>query len=407
MTSPAPRSRSVARWLKRGLLIAAALGLALLLAMAFRPRPVPADVVEVARGPLVVTVHEDGRARVKNRHVVSAPLSGSLARPELHPGDAVEAGTVIARIVPLDAPLLDVRSKSQAEARVAAALAAQRQARAQVERARAAREFAQANAERMRQVVEHGAATELQREQAELQFRTAAAELESARFGAQVADSEVRMARAVLGRLSGTGPSSEDQLEVPAPVTGRVLKVIQESEGVVQLGAPLVELADPGALEIVVDVLTGDAVRIQPGNRVVLDRWGGPALDGRVRLVEPSAFSRTSALGVEEQRVNVIIDIVAPRERWEALGDGYRVEAHIVVWESADVVQVPPSSLFRHGEGWAVYRVDGDVVRLVPVKVGERTPSAVQVTEGLSAGSEVVAHPSDRIRDAVAIAARR
>src|SRR5690606_18320961 len=202
MTSPAPRSRSFVRWLKRVLLSSAILATIVVLVLAFQPRPVPADVVEVKRGPLVVTVHEDGRARVKNRHVVSAPLSGSLARPELHPGDAVEAGTVIARIVPLDAPLLDVRSRSQAEARVAAALAAQRQARALVERAEAAREFAQVNAERMRQVADRGVATELQREQAELQLRTATAELESARFGAQVADSEVRMARAVLGRLT-------------------------------------------------------------------------------------------------------------------------------------------------------------------------------------------------------------
>jgi len=185
------------------------------------------------------------------------------------------------------------------------------------------------------------------------------------------------------------------------------LKVIQESEGVVQLGTPLLELADPGALEVVADVLTGDAVRISPGNRVVLDRWGGPALEGRVRLVEPSAFSRTSALGVEEQRVNVIIDLVAPREQWASLGDGYRVEAHIVVWEAADVVQVPPSSLFRHGDGWAVYQVEGELVRLVPVKIGERTPSAVQITEGLAPGAEVVAHPSDRIRDGVAVAPRR
>ncbi len=407
MTSSAPRSRSFFRWLKRGLLISAALALIVVLILAFQPRAVPADVVEVKRGPLVVTVHEDGRARVKNRHVVSAPLSGSLARPELHPGDAVEAGTIIARIVPLDAPLLDVRSRSQAEARVAASLAAQRQARALVERAQAAREFAQINAERMRQVADRGVATELQREQAELQLRTATAELESARFGAQVADSEVRMARAVLGRLTGQGTTNEDQLEVPAPVTGRVLKVIQESEGVVQLGTPLLELADPGALEVVADVLTGDAVRISPGNRVVLDRWGGPGLEGRVRLVEPSAFSRTSALGVEEQRVNVIIDLVAPRDQWATLGDGYRVEAHIVVWEAADVIQVPPSSLFRHGDGWAVYQVEGELVRLVPVKIGERTPSAVQIIDGLAPGAEVVAHPSDRIQDGVSVAARR
>jgi HlyD family secretion protein len=402
-----PQGRSFGRWLRRLLVAGALLSVAALIVVALMPDAVPVDVVEVTRAPLVVTVDEDGRARVKNRHVVSAPLSGSLARIELRPGDEVQAGKIIARIVPLEAPLLDVRSRGQAEARVAAALAAQRQAKAQIERAEAALEFAQSNAARMEQVTERGAGTQLQLEQARLQARTAAAELESARFGATVADYEVRMARAILGRLSGKGGAAEEQFEVPAPVTGRVLKVMQESEGVVQAGSPLLEIADPSALEVAVDVLTRDAVRIAPGNRVALDRWGGPTLDGRVRLVEPSAFSRTSALGVEEQRVNVVIDLIDPRERWAALGDGYRIEAHIVVWENEDVLQVPPSSLFRQDGGWAVYRVRDGRAELVPVTLGERTSRAVEVTSGLDAGDEVVAHPSDRVQGGVTIAPRR
>lgn len=408
-TSPRPPAskRSLVRWLGRFLAGGALLGLVVLIALAMMPDPVPVDVVEVSRAPLIVTVDEDGRARVKNRHVVSAPLSGSLARIELRPGDQVEAGKIIARIVPLEAPLLDVRSKGQAEARVAAAAAAQRQAKAQIERAQAALEFAQANAARMEQVIERGAGTQLQLEQARLEARTAAAELESARFGATVADYEVRMARALLGRLGGkTGPI-DDQFEVPAPVTGRVLKVMQESEGVVQAGSALVEIADPSALEVAVDVLTRDAVRIAPGNRVALDRWGGETLDGRVRLVEPSAFSRTSALGVEEQRVNVVIDLVDPRERWAALGDGYRIEAHIVVWETEDVLQVAPSSLFRHDGAWAAYRLRDGQAELAPVTLGERTSRAVQIVRGLEAGDEVVAHPSDRVHGGVQLTKRR
>lgn len=394
------------RWLKRGLALTAVLGVAVLVFLAARPRPVSVDLVPVTRAPLVVTVDEDGRARVKNRHVVSAPLSGSLARPELHAGDHVEQGQVIARIVPLQAPLLDVRSRSQAEARVAAALAARKQARAQVERARAALDFAKTNAGRIEHVVERGVGTEMQLEQARLQERTASAELESARFGAQVADYELRMAEAALGHLTGKRAGTEEQLDVPAPVTGRVLKVLQESEGVVQVGSALLELADPNALEIVVDVLTSDAVRIQPGQRALLDRWGGVPLEGRVRLVEPSAFSRTSALGVEEQRVNVIIDLISPRERWLDLGDGYRVEAHIVVWADDEVVQVPSSALFRHGTGWAAYRIEDDVARLVLVQLGERTPASVQILEGLHPGDEVIAHPSDRVHDGVSISRR-
>lgn len=394
------------RWLKRGVIVAVVLGVICLIAIVVRPRPISVDIVRVARGPLQVTVDEDGRARVKNRHVISAPLSGSLARPELDAGDHVKQGQVVARIVPLEAPLLDVRSRSQADARVAAALAAQRQARAQVERARAALDFAQTNRERIEHVVERGVGTEMQLEQARLQERTARADLESAQFGAQVADYELRMAQAVLGHLTGERAGAEEQLEVPAPVTGRVLKVIQESEGVVQVGSPLLELADPSALEIVVDVLTSDAVRILPGHRALLDRWGGPVLEGRVRLVEPSAFSRTSALGVEEQRVNVVIDLVSPPADWAALGDGYRVEAHIVVWSGEDVVQVPSSALFRHGSGWAAYRVEEGVARLTLVKLGERTPASVQILEGLKDGDEVIVHPSDRVRDGVSIARR-
>ena len=406
LARPSTRRRAFARHAKRILGLLLAVGLVALIVVAAIPRPVQVDVASLQHGAMQVTVDEDGRSRVKDRHVVSAPLTGSLARIELHPGDQVEGGQVVARILPLAAPLLDVRTRSEAEARVSAALAAQRQARAQIERAQAAMEFAKTNAARARELTASQVTTQQALEQALLGARTSSAELESARFGARVADSEVTMARAVLGRLAGKGAKREEQLEVPAPVAGRILRVMQESEGVVQMGAPLLELGDPQTLEIVVDVLTRDAVEIQPGARAIIDRWGGTPLDARVRLVEPSAFTRLSALGVEEQRVNVIIDIVAPREQWKSLGDGYRVEAHIVTWEEPRVLKVPASAVFRHESSWALFRADGGVARLTKVGIGKRTAREVQIVSGIAPPASVIVYPSDRVSDGVKVRTR-
>lgn len=400
------KSKVALRWAKRLVLLAFLAGLVALLVIASLPKPVPVEMAAVTEGALVVTIDEDGKSRVKDRYLMSAPLNGSLARVDVNPGDEVEEGQVLARIVPLESPLLDARSRSQAEARVAAALAAQRQAKAQVERAQAAAEFAKNQAERMARLAGSSAVPPVEIEQAQMQARTAAADLESARFGATVADYEVRMAQAALGHLSGKG-ASEDQLDLPAPVAGRVLKVIRESEGVIQVGSPILELGDPKTLEIAIDVLTSDAVRVTPGNRVVIDRWGGPALEGRVRLIEPSAFTRVSALGVEEQRVNVIVDLTTDAAQWAALGDGYRVEAYIVVWEGQGVIKVPASSLFRHDGGWAVYRVEEEIARLTRVEIGERTPAEVQVLQGLGTSDRVIVSPSDRVADGVRVVARR
>jgi HlyD family secretion protein len=403
---PPVRKRKFARILKRALGVLLLLGVIALIVLAAIPRPVPADVATAESGEMSVSVDEDGRARVKDRHVVSAPLSGSLARIELDPGDRVEQGQIVARIVPLDPPLLDARTKSQAESRIAASLAAERQARAQTERAKAALEFSRKNTERVRELVQRNVVPRQELEQSELEVRTRSADLDSARFGARVADYEVKMARAALGHLSAKGAKKEEQMELPAPVTGRILRVIQESEGVVQTGTPLLEIGDPQALEIVVDVLTSDAVEIRPGGRATIDRWGGEPLLARVRLVEPSAFTRLSALGVEEQRVNVVLDLESPRDKWRALGDGYRVEAKIRVWEAQDVIKVPASAVFRHQGAWALYRIEGGAARLTPVSIGKRNPREVQVLEGIAAGDSVVVHPSDRVEDGVKIEAR-
>jgi HlyD family secretion protein len=221
-----------------------------------------------------------------------------------------------------------------------------------------------------------------------------------------VADHEVAMARASLTRLRPGAVRRGEELSVAAPVSGRVLKVHRDSEGAVQAGAPLLEIGDPAALEIVIDVLTSDAVRIRPGAAVRLDRWGGPPLDGVVRRVEPSAFTRLSALGVDEQRVNVLVDLTSPKAAWATLGDGFRVEASIVVWEDAQVVQVPPSALFRRGEAWAVFRLEGGRAHLTEVTLGERNAAGVQVRAGLAPGMTVLLHPSDQIVDGARVAAR-
>ncbi len=395
---PRNARRVVTRWLKRGLLVAFALGGTVAIVLALLPKPVPVDVATVAKGPMTVTVDEDGQARVKDRYVVSAPLTGRIDRIELDPGDEVKEGAILARIVPMAPPLLDERTKSAAEARVAASSAAKRQTAAQVERAAALQAQAKKEADRARTLAEQGALSQAALEQALLSERSATADAESARFAQRVADYEVLMAQATIGHL-GKRKGESEELAVPAPVTGRVLAVLSKSEGAVQPGTPLVELGDPAALELVVDVLTSDAVLIRPGAVVTIDRWGGPPLDARVALVEPSAFSRLSALGVEERRVNVVVEIVAPREKWASLGDGYRIEAHIVVWQDDEAVQVPASAVFRHGDAWAVYRIDGGIARLQPVQIGQRTPRQVQITEGLAAGQRVVLHPSDRVRD--------
>jgi HlyD family secretion protein len=393
------------RWIKRGLLVAFVVGGVALIVVSLLPKPIPVDLASVVQGRMTVTVDEDGQARVKDRYVVSTPIGGRLARIELDAGDEVKQGDALARIVPLAPALLDERSKSTAEARVAASLAATRQTAAQLERVEATLEFAKAEAERMRALTQSGSITAQELDRAQLGERTATAERDSVRFAQRVAAYELQMARAALGHV-GRGADDTEQLVVPAPVNGRVLKLLHKSEGAVQPGTPLLELGDPSALELVTDVLTSDAVAIAPGAHVVVDRWGGPPVEGRVRLVEPSAFQRLSALGVEEQRVNVVIDLVAPRDAWKALGDGYRVEAHITVWQSDAAIQVPASAVFRSDAGWAVYRVDGERARLQPVTIGHRNDHVVEIADGLTPGARVVVHPSDRVRDGVAIAPR-
>lgn len=400
------RGRAIRKWLRRAGTAGFLLAVIALLVVAWMPAPVPVDAAVARRADLRVTVDEDGRTRVKDRFVVGAPLSGNVARIELHAGDAVHEGDVLARLVPLAPPLLDARTRAEAEARVAATQAQQRQTASSIERARATLQLAESEAGRQRQLLAQGASPAQAVERAEMELRTRREELTSMQFASRVARHEVDLAQAALGRF-GAGAGSGDQMEVRAPVDGVVLRVIQESGGVVQAGAPLLELGDPAALEIAIDVLTSDAVRIPIGAHVELDRWGGAGtLAGHVRRVEPSAFTRISALGVEEQRVNVLIDLDTPREQWAALGDGFRVEARIVVLEVPGALSVPATAVFRHGTGWALYRlVEGRAVR-TEIETGARTGTEVEVRSGVDEGDVVIVHPSDRVADGIEVERR-
>jgi HlyD family secretion protein len=394
--------------LRHALLLLLGLAVAGAIAWAWLPKPVPVDLAVAQHQRLTLTVDEDGRARVKNRYIVSSPLFANVARIELSPGDAVSPGTVLARLVPLQPPLLDARTKSEAQARVAAATASRRQASSTVARVRTALEFAGKESARQRALVGSGATSALLVERAELQEHTSREELASAEFGARVATYDLEMAQAALSRLARPSAGEQEQLEVTSPVKGRVLKVIQESEGVVQPGAPLLEIGDPSALEIVVDVLTSDAVHVRPGASASIERWGGERpLEAHVRLIEPSAFTRVSALGVEEQRVNVVLDLDGPQASWAALGDGYRVDARIMVWQADRVLCVPASTAFRRDEGWAVFKVEHGSAALTSIELGHVNADTLEVQHGLAAGDQVVMYPSDSVRDGVRIEARR
>lgn len=394
------------RWFRRGLLALAVLFVVGLVVIAWIPNPVEVEVAEVTRGPLIVTVNEDGRTRVKDRYIVSAPLTGNLARLELEAGDTIKEEQVVARLVPLPPPLLDSRTRAEAKARVDAAQAATRQAQAAVNRARYERDFAKQESERALAVVKQGGLARSDADRAVSTYRSAGEQLASANFGARVAEHELKLAQTALLQLSGKGEDVE-QLEINSPVAGQVLKVFQESEGVVQGGTPIVEVGDPAALEIVVDVLSQDATRIPSGAATTIERWGGKTpLNGHVRVVEPSAFTKLSALGVEEQRVNVIIDLDEDRERWSTLGDGYRVEARISVWEGKDVLRVPASAVFRSEEAWATFVVEDDTAVLRTVEIGETNGLETEVVSGLQEGDMVIAYPSDSVRDGVSIKAR-
>jgi HlyD family secretion protein len=374
--------------------------------LALRPQPVPVDLASVTRGQLVVAIEESGTTRVKDRFVVSAPVTGNVSRLALEPGDPVKEGDPLAEIAPALSPLLDARTRSEAEAHLSAALSALGQAQAQVSRASTARKLADQELERDRKLAATGALSSQALDQSEFSARMRADELSSAEFASKVATEEVRVARVSLGQ-DGANPSHSHHVDVLAPVSGRALHVHQKSAGVVQAGSPLVEVGDPDALEVVVDLLTTDAVHVAAGTPVVIDGWGGDhPIAGRVRQIEPSAFTRPSALGVDEQRVNIVVTLTDPHERWATLGDGYRVEARLVLWQADNALKVPQGAVFRHGDGWATFQVVNGVAKLTRVELGHRGESEVELVSGLPEGASVAVHPGDRVKDGARVEAR-
>lgn len=383
---------------------AAALAVGGVVAVALWPSTVTVDAAPVTRGPLQVTIDASGETRIHDRFTVSAPVMGRVGRITLEPGDVVERGvTLIAEMTPEDPPLLDSRTTQEAEAAVSAARGLLGRADAEDAAARTALRQASAELERAQTLWTAGALTRQAYEMRGTEHAAAEERVRAAGFGVASAQADLDRAQARLRRPVAT--TRRAPVRITAPVTGVVLRRIRDSEGVVAPGEPLVELGDPSHLEVKADVLSTDAVGIRPGMSVSIEQWGGATpLRGRVERVDPSGFTKVSPLGVEEQRVSVTIDFENDREAWTLLGDRFRVEVRIAVWEGRDVLQVPTAALFRSGDQWSVYVVDDDRARRRVIGVGRQTPSASEVTSGLDAGALVIVHPPETVTDGGRIA---
>lgn len=379
------------------------------LAYGFWPQPLWVEAATVARRPLRVTVEAEGKTRLIDRYVLSAPVAGYLHRIDWKIGDGVQQSQPLARIDPLPSEVLDPRRRAQAEARVAASEASLQAAQETATAARAEADYAKLELERIAALCKQRCVvTEAERDRAESRARQTQAQLRSAQFAVEVARHEVEAAKTALRHSAAQpGGAARETVVVRAPVEGQILGRPRQSEGIVEPGAALLEVGDPRALEVAVDVLSADAVRIRPGTPVILDRWGGEQpLEGVTRSVEPVGFTKLSALGVEEQRVWVVADLRSPVEAWSRLGDGYRVEASFVVWQGERVLQIPASALFRQGEGWAAFVIDDGQVRRRAVEIGQRGGLTVEIRSGLAEGERVVTHPDDALREGAAVRVR-
>jgi HlyD family secretion protein len=374
-----------------------------LIAIALWPSAVTVDLAPVSRGPLVVTIDEEGRTRVRDRFVVAAPVTGRVLRIELEPGDRVARGDVVARLQPESPPLLDARMRAEANAAVDNTQASLGHARAEEQRARAALAQAQRDLARTRRLTAAGVMTTQDLEAREADALVAEEAVNAAAFAVRAASAEVERAQARVGTsVSARGGGA---VVVKSPADGVVLQRLRESESVVPAGEPLIEIGDPTQIEIVTDLLSTDAVRVRPGARAMIEQWGGEtALAATVRRIEPAGFTKVSALGVEEQRVNVVLDFVDGGEECASLGDAYRVETRIVLWEAPNVLKVPTNALFRDNTQWAVYVVSGGRARRTIVEIGHQTAQEAEVLDGLSEGANVIVHPGDLVRDGARIA---
>lgn len=388
---------------KLWMVIAGLLILALLV-WVFLPAPAEVEVAMVTQGRFERSVQEDGKTRVRDRYVVSTPLTGRVARILLKQGDVVARAAVVATLWPVAPALLDERARAEQEARIGAMQAAVARAGANVARAAAALDQARADLKRSEALAQQGFVSPNQNESGRLNVRLREKELESVRQEENAARHELDQSRIALKQFSQMSKMSPEAalraFDVKAPVAGKVLKVLQQSEGVVMVGTPLVELGDPSRLEVIVDVLTEDAAQIKPGAGVQLANWGGPdTLDGVVRLIEPAAFTKVSALGVEEQRVNVVIDITTLPEKWPTLGDGFKVDVRVLAQVEEGAIKVPVSALFPVGARSGLFVLDKGHARLIEVQVAARNGAEAWVKSGLAKDTQVIVYPDAKLKD--------
>lgn len=386
------------RWI---IIIAVSAVAIFIIAYGFIPRPVPVDAVKASRGSMSVTIDEEGKTRVKERFVISAPVPGFMRRIELEVGDPAKKGQKVIELEPLRSAVLDPRSRAEAEASVSSARSALKAAEENVRAAEAEADYARKRLERLKNLYAENLISKDIFDQADSEAKRTEANRISTEAAVKVAHSELDKAEATLGYSIAEGITDRSHIiAIRTPVEGRILKIHRESEGVVNTGEPLIDIGDPRKLEVKVDVLSADAVNIRPGTPVLFERWGeDPPLTGKVRVVEPAAFTKISSLGVEEQRVLVIADITSLPESWQRLGDGYRVEARFIIWEGKDVLQIPASALFRKANGWAVFVIKNSKASQRTVEIGHRNGLVAEIISGLTEGEMVITHPDDSIKE--------
>ena len=375
--------------------------------MGLRPRPIEVESATVTRGPLVVSVLEEGKTRIRHRYMISPPVAGMLQRVELRAGARIEAGqTELAVLEAQPSSFLDPRARSEAEARVRAAEAMKMQRETQIERARSSLQLAQKEMARAKKLKESGAIATKEWDTAESQVDGLTRELHSAEFALQVANFEYAQAQAALMQAQSPVGEKSEPYKIVAPVTGFVLNVLEESARVVTPGTPIMEVGDPTDLEAEIELLSSDAVGVAPGAEVSIEQWGGDApLRGKVSVVEPGGYTKVSSLGVEEQRVKVRVTFLDPLPAGKSLGDRYRVEARIITWRGEDVLQVPTGALFRRGGDWMTFVLDGGKARLTKVEIAHNNGLTAEVRSGLTAGQRVILHPPDAIADGLSVKA--
>ncbi len=377
---------------------------------AFKPRPVPADIGIIETGPMRTSINEEGETRVEDVYTLSSPIAGHLRRIELEVGDkVVEEETVVAKIEPLDSSFLDPRSEAQARAGVNKAESALNLAQAELKQAQVELDFAKSEYARIRSLHQTGTASERDLDNSERLFKSRRAVYATVQAALQMRKFELERVKAILmsPAQSQVQRPGCDCLNLYAPISGTILDVITESEGVVQAGMPLLEIGDPSKLQVVSELLSMDAVKVKVGGRVSVENWGGQTkLEGKVRRIDPVGFSKVSALGIEEQRVNVVIDLISPHDSWSRLGHGYQVDVAIILWQSDQVLQVPLTSIFRDGTSWAIFAVKEGTVSKRSLNIGQINSHTAEVLEGLNEGEQFIVYPTDRIVEGVSVVER-